>query len=297
MSSSQGKAGQSISAYLNNFFTFFTLPFEIIFRRKFGERYLSLRGLILSMLPVLMYIHLGKNFYEEVILRAIFYTLKDSFNLRGSVGHYYIDNTIMYQFLSFFVLLGLIHLFFIWLRRNKGEEWHSYSAGVSHLSFLPSLVNHFLFQKVGFFKKIKDKLPNFGFKGYDTQTYFEPLVMLFIGLMLIVVELASSEYNYEYGRRYFNENKTGFLGFYVVVSSVFYFFKEQIRFALAKNTYLDAVDTKIESEHLKDTIVDKKSPKETKGFTVAGVPNLNREKRESIEEIYRRIDPKLKNMI
>jgi hypothetical protein len=120
--------GNQIITFFVWFLSLLSLPIELFFRRRFGVRYVDY--------PLLVAMLLFTN-----SLGTVTWTVK----VMGGHGAYPI---IGYSFSFIAFALGLFYRVQGGLRERRGELWHSYSPGVSHLAkWLPipsTLVQRFV---------------------------------------------------------------------------------------------------------------------------------------------------------
>jgi len=116
-------------------FGWFTVPFEVYFRKDFGERWLTVINfyaglLVLSIFNVIQmatmtYSQVTTNYYEQPVQPDKW----DSFK------HFLAERNMLW-FMLLYILIGSYHFFRMWWRNRTNTALHSFEDGTSRFEFL-----------------------------------------------------------------------------------------------------------------------------------------------------------------
>lgn len=215
-----------------------SLPLELLIRKEFGERYLSLLRIWIAWMLLgaftffyALYATFAGNPMAFFAYSGMTHSLFNT-GVEGLTFHLF-----YYAFLSGVVF----HRYRIWKRTKDGVVWLSTSFGISHLSALPW---HLLrrIPTIGQWITVDD---------YFLYRFVEPALCFVLGRLLYRLD--------------------GLTGSFVVISAVALFIKNNLAYAEARGRVLDMIDAGIESQYLADALAGR--PKETlAGFSVVPVP-------------------------
>ena len=217
---------------------------EIVFRRKLGERYIDGGLFMLTMLVAWSWSFIIS---PRMILSGRFLTF-------GLVQVTYV----------IIMLIAIItHARAVQRRNAQGEEWHSYSNGISRFQ---------------------------GFRSYSKHAmdmWVEPVIIFALGFAgLLINHLISLGFDV--------------LGTYFMVGALSLFGKRQIIHREQRTQYLDAKDAQIESKVMKDLLdggLDEQAewpePATMRGVTIAAPRPCSKKAYDNLAEVFVRLDPSL----
>jgi len=119
----------------------FTVPFEVFFRRDFGQRWLTPLNFFVGLVPLIAAAIVEMSF-DPFSLKQRFAWLSPVNPFGG--GHYIISgiihiyniDSIMIPLIALYLLMGLYHLFKIMWRNRAGIPLHSLDDGTSRLRWI-----------------------------------------------------------------------------------------------------------------------------------------------------------------
>lgn len=186
--------------YLMYFLAWFTVPIEVLFRRNFGERWLSII-----------------NFYVGLLVLGLFASLQSVASMLGSFSQQMsfgfgeprqqpqsvetsfldtlMDNSMMIILLAY-ILIGSYHFFRMWWRNQTNTPLHSFDDGTSRLEplayYFMQLVNVLAIPVIRLYMLFLPKSeqrqlqmpPLVSDLSAFTNTVFEPLVLLILSFFL-----------------------------------------------------------------------------------------------------------------
>lgn len=314
---------KSLNAFIAALVKFPAISVEVFLHRNFGERYLNpvhvfgVGFLLYWILPFFTELTMGLHlFFVAFFVLSTRHIIKIHKRFKAADYWHTKSSGVPYNYLWRVVLsawgIGFYFLFvgatYLVSKLSKyiATKWEL--SGVMHQNIFYGLVVFVLALFVfGFYLDYKRRQ-----KKGDVQPinearvilYFEPLLCVVIGVIMGVVQALGQmpEYIKSYSQ-YKSEwdiwdmSHWGVLANYLIVAGACLFVRGQIQRYISRQEFLDKIDAQIESQQLENVLVDQKQPSQTRGFSIAGTKPSERVERQKFADMYKNLNPELKNLV
>lgn len=191
--------------YIMYFLAWFTVPIEVLFRRNFGERWLTFINFYVGLMVLVFFTSmqavgsLFSSFFRQPKSSPSFFGGFDQAPPEEVAGPSFLDHLMdhsMIIILLTYILIGSYHFFKMWWRNQTNTPLHSFDDGTSRLEplsyYFMQLVNIAAVPVIRFYILFLPKrerqqiqaLPLVDDLTAFTNTVFEPLVLLLLSVFV-----------------------------------------------------------------------------------------------------------------
>jgi hypothetical protein len=239
------------------FLRMFTLSVEVFLHRQFGERYLTLTGIVLGGFTF-QFVAWMWNFKPSTLIPLMSFGMWMSPTPSKPVA---VFDLVGFCIVVYYLVAGW-HLIAIFVRNREGKMWYSRSSGLSFpfLTWINTLGKRFNFHQ--------DLV----------KMYVEPAMCYGVGWFLT------------------KSMGPNFPATWLTIAGIALFLKSQIEYGERKKALLDQLDAIIEAREVAEMLAGKRQDAPDQGLTVSAAVPVG-EQRQSLDDIFASTDPALAKLM